>query len=108
MRNFSLACLAAIIASSCSQVSSSKGRFSDTNTSLVSGQPIPNWQNLDLEKNGVFGISTEKAYAQLLQNKKAVIITVAVIDSGIDTTQEDLKPMLWTDSANGSHGRNYI
>jgi subtilisin family serine protease len=109
MRNFSAACLAAIIASSCSQDSSSKGRFSDTNTSWVSGQqPIPNWQNLDLEKNGVFGISTEKAYEQLLQNKKAVIITVAVIDSGIDTTQEDLKPVLWTNSADGSHGRNYI
>lgn len=71
-------------------------------------QATPNWHNLDLEKDGVFGISTEKAYAQLLKNKKAKITIVAVIDSGIDTTQEDLRPVLWTDPEDGSHGRNYI
>lgn len=68
----------------------------------------PNWQNLDLEKDGVPGISTGKAYSQLLGDKKAETTIVAVLDSGIDTTQEDLRPVLWTDSADGSHGRNYI
>jgi len=70
--------------------------------------PTPNWQNLDLEKHGVFGISTEKAYTQLLNNKKAKVTIVAVIDSGIDTAQEDLKPVLWTDPASGGHGWNYL
>jgi subtilisin family serine protease len=106
MRNFSAACLAAIIAFSCSQISSSARGLSDAGSPLA--QAIPNWQNLDLEKDGVFGISTEKAYSQLLQNRKATNTTVAVIDSGMDTTQEDLKPVLWTDSADGSHGLSYI
>lgn len=71
-------------------------------------QPRPNWQNLDLQKDGVFGISTEKAYEQLLKNKTGTTVVVAVIDSGIDTAQQDLRPMLWTDPMDGSHGRNYI
>lgn len=70
--------------------------------------PTPNWQNLDLQHDGVFGISTEKAYDLLLKNKKATTVVVAVIDSGIDTTQEDLRTVLWTDPADGSHGRSYI
>ncbi|HVY74469.1 MAG TPA: S8 family serine peptidase [Puia sp.] len=44
----------------------------------------------------------------MLKNKKANTVVVAVIDSGIDTLQEDLRPVLWTDREDGSHGRNYI
>lgn len=67
-----------------------------------------NWQNLDLGKDKLFGISTEKAYAELLRNKAAKKIIVAIIDSGIDTTHEDLKSVLWSQPINGSHGRNYM
>lgn len=55
----------------------------------------PNWQNLDLQHDSVFGISTEKAYQELLKNKKATMVIVGVIDSGIDTAHEDLKQALW-------------
>src|SRR5260221_4783301 len=72
-----------------------------------SGQMI-NWQNLDLVKDSVFGISTEKAYAELLVGKKARTVIVAVIDSSIDTTHEDLRSVLWTSPREGSHGRNYL
>jgi cell wall-associated protease len=54
-----------------------------------------NWQNLDLREDSVFGISTEKAYRELLQNKKAQIVIVAVIDGGVDTAHEDLKAVIW-------------
>lgn len=50
-----------------------------------------NWQNLDLKTDSVFGISTEKAYQELLKNKKSVPVVVAVIDSGVDINHEDLK-----------------
>jgi subtilisin family serine protease len=55
----------------------------------------PNWQNMDLQKDTIFGISTEKAYSELLKNKKGKRVVVAVIDSGVDTAHEDLKKVLW-------------
>ena len=56
--------------------------------------PPPNWQNLDLQQDGVLGIGSEKAYS-LLKNRVAKPIVVAVIDGGIDTAHEDLKGILW-------------
>ena len=109
MRNLLLAFLVAIVTSSCSQLSSSGREPGETDTLQARmAHAVPNWQNQDLQKDGVFGISTDKAYDQLLKNKKAATVVVAVIDSGIDTAQEDLSPVLWTDPEDGSHGRNYI
>jgi subtilisin family serine protease len=44
----------------------------------------------------VYGIKLEQAYSELLKQKSPKKkIVVAVIDSGIDTAHEDLKPVLW-------------
>ena len=57
----------------------------------------PNWQNLDLQKDSVFGISTEKAYTEIIAHKKKYkTVVVGVIDSGVDTAHEDLKAVIWT------------
>ncbi len=53
-----------------------------------------NWHQLDKTETGYNGISLNKAY-QLVKGKKSKQVIVAVIDSGIDTTHEDLKPVLW-------------
>ncbi len=53
-----------------------------------------NWHELDKTETGYYGISLDKAY-EFLKNKKSKTVTVAIIDSGVDTTQEDLKPVLW-------------
>lgn len=59
----------------------------------------PNWYNLDLSKDGYFGISADKAYNELLKNKKPKqTIIVAVIDGGTDVSHEDLKGKIWTNS----------
>ncbi|MET3114836.1 cell wall-associated protease [Pedobacter sp. CG_S7] len=84
----------------------------------------PNWYNLDLAKDGYFGISTEKAYTQLLKNRTPKTkVVVAVIDGGVETTHEDLKGLIWVnqkeipgndidDDQNGYiddvHGWNFI
>ncbi|WP_353127032.1 S8 family peptidase [Parapedobacter pyrenivorans] len=57
--------------------------------------PPANWFNLDYERDGVMGISTEKAYDLLLKGKKSTPVIVAVIDGGVDVNHEDLKDVIW-------------
>lgn len=59
-------------------------------------QPAANWYNLDLKADGMFGISMDKSYAELLKGKKARPVIVAVIDGGMDINHEDLKNVVWT------------
>jgi subtilisin family serine protease len=69
--------------------------------SLLSALPFlglaqkPNWQNLDLKTDSTFGISTEKAYKNLLKGKKSTPVLVAVLDGGVDLNHEDLKRVIW-------------
>ena len=83
-----------------------------------------NWHQLDPATTGYNGISLQKAYDLVKSKKlKSTRVIVAVIDSGIDTAHEDLKPILWTnpkekpgngidDDKNGYiddvHGWNFI
>ena len=54
------------------------------------------WHLKDKNKDGYYGISLEQAYQFLAANHvKSTPIIVAVLDSGIDTAHEDLKPVLW-------------
>lgn len=52
------------------------------------------WHLLDQQTDGYMGISLDKAY-ELLKGRKSTTVIVAVIDSGIDTAQEDLRDILW-------------
>jgi cell wall-associated protease len=55
-----------------------------------------NWHQLDPATTGYNGISLQKAYDLIKAKKlKSNRVLVAVIDSGIDTLHEDLKPVLW-------------
>ncbi len=90
-----------------------------------SKEEVPkNWHQLDPATTGYNGISLQKAYDLVKTKKlKSNRVIVAVIDSGIDTTHEDLKSILWTnpreipgngidDDKNGYiddvHGWNFI
>ena len=57
-----------------------------------------NWFNLDIEADNVRGVSTEKAYNELLKGKKTKTVVVAIIDSGVDIEHEDLKGKIWVNS----------
>ena len=57
------------------------------------------WHQQDPATSGYNGISLNKAYDLIKTKKlKSNRVTVAVIDSGIDTLHEDLKPVLWTNT----------
>ncbi|HEY0433460.1 MAG TPA: S8 family peptidase [Chitinophagaceae bacterium] len=86
-------------------------------------EQVPNgWHLMSKQTSGYYGIGLDKAY-EFLKGKKSTPVIVAVIDSGIDTTHEDLKPILWVnpgeipgngidDDKNGYvddvHGWNFI
>jgi subtilisin family serine protease len=56
-----------------------------------------NWQLMDWKRDGYHGISLEKAYSDLLKDKKPLKkIIVAVMDCGVDTAQPDLAGIWWT------------
>lgn len=55
-----------------------------------------NWGHLDLVNDTIPGMAVDKAYAELLKNKKGTKVIVAVIDSGIDIDHEDLDGVIWT------------
>lgn len=82
-----------------------------------------NWYNKDFKQDHILGVSTDRAYRELLKNRKAKTVIVAVIDGGTDSTHEDLKSILWKnkkeiagngkdDDGNGYiddvHGWNFI
>ncbi len=74
-----------------------------------------NWFNLDLTNDKVHGVSSEKAYNELLKDKKPKkVVLVAVIDSGVDPEHEDLKEVMWVNpgeiAGNGKDddGNGYI
>jgi len=60
-------------------------------------EPPKNWHIMDQKTDGSYGISLNKAYLAL-KGKKSKPVVVATIDSGIDTAQADLKPVLWTNA----------
>lgn len=71
----------------------STGLFAQT--SVETGVP-KGWHLMDKGTSGYYGISVDKAYDFLKSKKlKSKTVIVAVIDSGVDTTHEDLRSILW-------------
>ena len=54
------------------------------------------WNQYDLVKDTVPGMSVNRAYAELLKKRKSQKVIVGIVDSGVDIEHEDLKAVVWT------------
>ena len=64
----------------------------------ISEAELLRWSHLDLIKDTIPGMSVDRAYEELLKNKKGQKVIVAVIDSGTDVEHDDLKGRVWTNA----------
>ena len=62
----------------------------------LTDKQLKNWGSLDLVSDTIPGMSVNKAYNELIKNKKGQTIIVGVIDSGVDIEHEDLDGVVWT------------
>ena len=56
---------------------------------------LKRWSHLDLVRDTVPGMSVDKAYSELLKNKKGSTVIVGIVDSGVDIRHEDLQGVIW-------------
>jgi subtilisin family serine protease len=49
-------------------------------------------------------MSVDRAYSELLKDKKGIKVIVGIIDSGVDIEHEDLKSVIWTNSKEAGNG----
>jgi subtilisin family serine protease len=63
-------------------------------TPLTSTQ-LHSWGAADLMTDTIPGMSVRKAYTEIIKNNTGKTVIVAVIDSGIDITHEDLDAVIW-------------
>ena len=67
------------------------------NVELTDAQ-LKNWNSADLTKDTIPGMSVNRAYAELIKEKKGQTVIVGVIDSGVDIEHEDLDDVIWTNT----------
>lgn len=56
------------------------------------------WGHLDLIRDTIPGMSVDRAYDEIIKNRKGKTVVVAVLDSGMDLEHEDIKNVLWTNT----------
>ena len=70
------------------------GLFTITVFAQTVKSKLKGWHLLNYEQDGYMGTGVKEAY-ELLKGRKSTTVIIAVIDSGVDTAQEDLKDVLW-------------
>jgi subtilisin family serine protease len=97
MKNIHLTCLSlfAALVLSLSTNAQSADKFTAKKAKLSETQ-LKRWSHLDLANDSIPGMSVDKAYAELLKDKKSTTVIVGIVDSGVDIEHEDLKSVVWT------------
>lgn len=66
-----------------------------TRVSALSESDLQRWSHLDVLRDTVPGMSVDRAYEEIIRNRKGQKVIVAVIDSGIEIDHPDLKSQIW-------------
>ena len=65
------------------------------------------WWLLDAERDRIYGAGVDRAYSEILNAKQpGREVVVAILDSGVDVTHEDLDDVLWTNPDEPRNGRD--
>ena len=96
----SLTLLSSLVLASCGASKTAMAPIANIETiALKNGKinesDLKRWSHLDILKDTIPGMSVDKAYAELLKNKKGTKVIVGVVDSGIDIEHQDLKAVIW-------------
>lgn len=67
-----------------------------TKKAPINENDLKRWSHLDIVKDTIPGMSVDRAYTELLKNKKGVKVIVGIVDSGVDIEHQDLKSVVWT------------
>lgn len=67
-------------------------------TKELTEEDLKTWWQKDVQEDTIPGISLDKAYRELLNNKIGQEVIVAVLDTKIDIDHEDLKDQIWVNS----------
>lgn len=67
-----------------------------TKKAPINENDLKRWSHLDIVKDTIPGMSVDRAYAELLKNKKGKKVIVGIVDSGVDIEHQDLKSVVWT------------
>ena len=90
--------LIALFSTSCSTLQftgTTIEQLTTPSTEVVDWENVNQWQHADINSENFPGMSVHKTYEELLQDKQGKAVVVAVIDTGIDITHEDLKESIW-------------
>ncbi|MFM9006554.1 MAG: peptidase S8, partial [Flavobacteriales bacterium] len=69
--------------------------WAQSKPAVPSVKDINQWHMLDASADGPVGVSAIRAYNELLKNKTATPVVVAIIDSGTESFHEDLRENIW-------------
>jgi subtilisin family serine protease len=64
----------------------------------ISQKQLQRWSHLDIITDTIPGMSVDKAYSDLLKDKKSTKVIVGIIDSGVDIEHPDLAASVWTNT----------
>lgn len=61
----------------------------------IGEEDLKRWSHLDIFADTIPGMSVDKAYKELIKNKRGQKVIVGVVDSGVDIEHPDLQGVIW-------------